>query len=85
MPTSPHASITAASPAAGPDQTATTPRLAALMTVSEVATYLRVSEMTVYRLISSQQIGATKIGRGYRIPTQDLADYVDAGRVACAS
>lgn len=47
-----------------------------LLTVSEVADYLRVSEMTVYRMISSRDLGATKIGRGWRVPADDLAAYL---------
>ena len=48
-----------------------------LLTVAEVAEYLRVSEMTVYRLISAREIGATKIGRCWRVPADDLMAYLD--------
>lgn len=56
-----------------------------LLTVAEVAEYLRVSEMTVYRLISSRSLGAVKIGRCWRVPTADLTAYVEDGRVPKAS
>ncbi|CAN5205331.1 hypothetical protein BH23ACT9_BH23ACT9_01120 [soil metagenome] len=56
-----------------------------LLTVSEVADYLRVSEMTVYRLISSRDLGATKIGRSWRVPADDLAAYLDDRHVTKAS
>ncbi|WP_370325625.1 helix-turn-helix domain-containing protein [Euzebya sp.] len=56
-----------------------------LLTVAEVADYLRVSEMTVYRLISSREIGATKIGRCWRVPADDLAAYVEDRHVSKAS
>ena len=55
----------------------TTPVGRPLLTVSEVAGYLRVSEMTVYRLITSRDLGATKIGRCWRVPADDLRAYLD--------
>lgn len=56
-----------------------------LMTVSEVADYLRVSEMTVYRMISSRDLGATKIGRSWRVPAEDLTAYLADRHVSKAS
>ncbi|MGI9018201.1 MAG: helix-turn-helix domain-containing protein [Euzebya sp.] len=56
-----------------------------LLTVSEVADYLRVSEMTVYRLISSRELGATKVGRCWRVPDEDLTAYIDDRHVPKAS
>ncbi len=47
-----------------------------LMTVSEVATHLRVSKMTVYRLIKVGQLPAVRVGRGYRIKTQAVNKYL---------
>ena len=38
------------------------------MTVSEVAAVLRVSNMTVYRLINAGQLPAVRIGRSFRVP-----------------
>jgi excisionase family DNA binding protein len=46
------------------------------LTVAEVARRLRVSNMTVYRLIKAGQIGAVRVGRGYRIPERDLRRYL---------
>ena len=46
------------------------------MTVSEVATSLRVSTMTVYRLINGGDLPAARIGRSFRVRTQDLEHYV---------
>ncbi len=37
-----------------------------LMNVEEVASYLRVTEKTIYRLIKRGDIPATKVGRGWR-------------------
>ncbi len=47
------------------------------MTVAEVAGQLRVSNMTVYRLVNSGQLPAVRIGRGYRIREDDVTRYLD--------
>jgi excisionase family DNA binding protein len=47
------------------------------MTVGEVARQLRVSNMTVYRLVKSGQIAAIRIGRGYRIREDDVRRYLE--------
>ena len=52
-----------------------------LLTVAEVAELLRVSNMTVYRLIKAGQIGAIRVGKNYRIPQADLDDYLEGGVV----
>lgn len=49
------------------------------LTVAEVAQELRVSTMTVYRLIKAEQLPATRIGKSLRIRTGDVKDYL-AGR-----
>lgn len=46
------------------------------LTVGEVARQLRVSNMTVYRLIKSGQLGAVRVGRGYRILEEDVRKYL---------
>jgi excisionase family DNA binding protein len=46
------------------------------LTVSEVARNLRVSNMTVYRLIKSGQLSAVRVGRGYRIREDDVRRYL---------
>lgn len=60
-----------------PQATTTTTLGRPMLTVAEVADYLRVSEMTVYRMITSHELGATKIGRCWRVPSDDLAAYVE--------
>jgi excisionase family DNA binding protein len=45
-------------------------------TVDEVAANLRVSRMTVYRLVESTEIGSVRIGRSIRIPAQAMAAYL---------
>ncbi len=47
----------------------------ALLTVSEVAAAMRVSNMTVYRLIKSGELGAVRVGKNYRIREADLERF----------
>jgi excisionase family DNA binding protein len=53
------------------------PALGRFYTVAEVARQLRVSNMTVYRLIKSGQLSAVRVGRGYRIRSEDIRKYLD--------
>ncbi|MHB1553453.1 MAG: helix-turn-helix domain-containing protein [Acidimicrobiales bacterium] len=46
------------------------------MTVGEVASVLRVSSMTVYRLINSGELPAVRIGRSLRLRGEDLDRYL---------
>lgn len=52
-----------------------------LLTVSEVADVLRVSGMTVYRLIHRGELVALRIGSNYRIRERDLETYLESTRV----
>lgn len=47
-----------------------------LWTVAEVAEHIRVSNMTVYRLIKSGELPAIRVGKNYRIRGTDLAHYL---------
>ncbi len=47
-----------------------------LMTVKEVAEFLRVSNMTVFREIKAKKMPAFRIGRQYRIRKTDLERYL---------
>jgi excisionase family DNA binding protein len=47
------------------------------LTVAEVARLLRVSNMTVYRLVKSNQLAAVRVGRGYRIQEDDVRKYLE--------
>ncbi len=51
-----------------------------LLRVEEVAGIMRVSKMTVYRLIRSGELTATRVGRGYRIWDADVVAYLSKGR-----
>lgn len=45
-------------------------------TVAEVAQVLKVSNMTVYRLISSGQLPAVRVGKSYRLREEDVNRYL---------
>ena len=47
-----------------------------LLTVGEVADVMRVSNMTVYRLIKSGQLAAIRVGKNYRIRRSDIDRYL---------
>lgn len=46
------------------------------MTPEQVAEYLQVNTDTVYRLIRGKQLAASRIGRAYRILTEDIDAYL---------
>ena len=52
------------------------PEQAGFMTVNEVASLLRVSNMTVYRLINAGELPAARIGKSYRIRRSDVDKYL---------
>ena len=47
---------------------------ARFMTVAEVAEVMRVSKMTVYRLVHAGELPAVRFGRSYRVPESAVAD-----------
>lgn len=47
-----------------------------LMTVHEVAAYLRLSEATIYRLAKSKKIPAMKIGRTWRFQRLLVEEWI---------
>ncbi|GLZ77380.1 hypothetical protein Afil01_21870 [Actinorhabdospora filicis] len=49
------------------------------LTVAEVAELMRVSKMTVYRLVHSGQLGAVRVGRSFRVPEQAVQEYLRGG------
>ena len=49
----------------------------ALLTVAEVAAGMRVSNMTVYRLIKSGELPAVRVGKGYRIRESELQRFLE--------
>lgn len=57
------------------------PSVGGLLTVGEVAVVLRVSTMTVYRLIKNGELAALRVGKSYRITESELQSYLSAGEV----
>ena len=47
-----------------------------VMTPEQVAEYLQLNRDTVYRLIRSHQLAASRIGRAYRIPKEDVVRFL---------
>jgi excisionase family DNA binding protein len=48
------------------------------MTVAEVAQLMRVSTMTVYRLIKAGELPSVRVGKSYRIREDDIDRYLAA-------
>ena len=46
------------------------------LTVAEVAALMRVSKMTVYRLVHSGEMTAVRVGRSFRVPERAVHDYL---------
>ena len=46
------------------------------LTVAEVASMMRVSKMTVYRLVHSGEMPAVRVGRSFRVPEKAVDDYL---------
>jgi excisionase family DNA binding protein len=64
---------------------ARTDPISRLLTVAEVANVIRVSRMTVYRLIRRGQLKAIRVGRNYRVRSDDLNAYLEAQAVTDTS
>ena len=52
---------------------------ARFLTVQEVADLMRVSSMTVYRLIKSGELSAVRVGRSFRVAETDVDAYLASG------
>jgi excisionase family DNA binding protein len=46
------------------------------LTVAEVATVMRVSKMTVYRMVHAGDLPAVRVGRSFRVPEKAVHDYL---------
>ena len=60
------------------------PPRAQFLTVAEVASLMRVSKMTVYRLVHDGELPAVRVGRSFRVHAKAVHDlletsYFDAG------
>ncbi|MDO3650052.1 helix-turn-helix domain-containing protein [Nocardia mangyaensis] len=47
------------------------------LTVAEVADLMRVSKMTVYRLVHSGELPAVRVGRSFRVHAKAVHDYLE--------
>jgi excisionase family DNA binding protein len=55
-----------------------------LVTAIEAAKMMRVSKMTVCRLIHAGKLPAIRVGKSFRIYRQDLSEFLNAARVTAA-
>ena len=46
------------------------------LTVAEVAAVMRVSKMTVYRLVHSGELASVRVGRSFRVPERAVHAYL---------
>ena len=49
---------------------------AKFLTVAEVAAMMRVSKMTVYRLVHNGELPAVRVGRSFRVREEDANEYI---------
>ncbi len=71
--------------AAGPVVQRPAPRAAvSFLTVTEVAAIMRVSKMTVYRLVHGGELSAVRVGRSFRVPEPAVREYLAGARTDVA-
>ncbi|KGN40143.1 helix-turn-helix domain-containing protein [Knoellia aerolata] len=46
------------------------------LTVAEVASIMRVSKMTVYRMVHGGELPAVRVGRSFRVPEDEVQKYL---------
>lgn len=46
------------------------------LTIAEVASLMRVSKMTVYRLVHGGELPAVRVGRSFRVSEEDVDEYL---------
>lgn len=54
------------------------------MTVAEVASMMRVSKMTVYRLVHAGELPAVRVGRSFRVPEKAVHAYLNQSYMGTA-
>ena len=54
------------------------------LTVAEVAAIMRVSKMTVYRLVHGGEMAAVRVGRSFRVPETAVRAYLADARTDVA-
>jgi excisionase family DNA binding protein len=60
------------------------PRAVSFLTVAEVAAMMRVSKMTVYRLVHGGEMAAVRVGRSFRVPEPAVRQYLSGARTDVA-
>jgi excisionase family DNA binding protein len=60
----------------GPDRTVGDLSQMRFLTVAEVAAVMRVSRMTVYRLVHAGELASVRVGRSFRVPERAVHDYL---------
>ncbi|GAB3073848.1 helix-turn-helix domain-containing protein [Corynebacterium aquatimens] len=55
------------------------------LTVAEVAEIMRVSKMTVYRLVHAGELPAVRVGRSFRVNENAVSEYLDASTFEAVS
>ena len=53
-----------------------------LMTVEQVAAYLQLNKLTVYKFIRSGELQALRLGRSFRVRRADVNEFLEAHKVA---
>ena len=71
VPAAPPAAMPGGRPAVPAPRAAVT-----FLTVAEVAAMMRVSKMTVYRLVHAGELSAVRVGRSFRVPERAVQDYL---------
>lgn len=46
------------------------------LTIAEVAAMMRVSKMTVYRIVHNGDLPAVRVGRSFRVTEKDVTEYI---------
>src|SRR3990170_3972857 len=53
-----------------------------LMTVEQVAAYLQLHKLTVYKFIRSGELQALRLGRSFRVRRADVNEFLETHKVA---
>ncbi len=54
------------------------------LTVAEVASIMRVSKMTVYRMVHGGDLPAIRVGRSFRVPEDAVHTYLETSFIETA-
>jgi len=51
-----------------------------IMTVKEVADYLKVNDRTIYRMAAAEKIPAFKVGASWRFKSSEINEWIESER-----